>query len=104
MHSFLADAKSGVPAAGTDAIRAGKPIAEPKLEALAKFTRVIFASRGLPSQTQVAAFLAAGYGERQILEIVLALAVKTLSNYANHLFHTPLDPVFEGRRWADPRG
>ncbi|MCS7704844.1 hypothetical protein N0018_34145, partial [Pseudomonas aeruginosa] len=43
--------------------------------------------------------LAAGYGERQVLEIVLALAVKTLSNYANHLFHTPLDEMFADRAW-----
>lgn len=103
-HSFLADAKSGVPKEVTDAIRDGRPIPDAKLEALAAFTRVIFASRGLPDRKQVDAFLSAGYAERQILEIVLALAVKTLSNYANHLFHTPLDPVFEGRRWTDNRG
>jgi alkylhydroperoxidase family enzyme len=48
----------------------------------------------------VGAFLAAGYSERQILEIVLAIAVKTLSNYANHLFHTPVDAMFESRVWA----
>ena len=39
--------------------------------------------------------------ERQILEIVLAIAVKTLSNYANHLFHTPLDGAFAARAWRD---
>ncbi len=60
------------------------------------------ADRGLPKRADVEAFLAAGYSERQILEIVLAIAVKTLSNYANHLFHTPLDRVFEYRRWEDP--
>jgi len=32
---------------------------------------------------------------------VLAIAVKTLSNYANHLFHTPVDAIFAGRTWAD---
>lgn len=102
-HSFLADAKSGVPKDVTDAIREGRPIADAKLAALAEFTRVIVSSRGLPKREQVDAFLSAGYGERQILEIVLATAVKTLSNYSNHLFHTALDPVFEGRRWADNR-
>ena len=33
------------------------------------------------------------------LESVLAIAVKTLSNYANHLFHPADDPMFAGRRW-----
>lgn len=35
--------------------------------------------------------------DKHILEIVLAIAVNTLSNYANHLFHTPVDPMFAAR-------
>ena len=102
-HSFLADMKSKLDPAVTDAIRDGLPIADAKLAALATFTRTLVKSRGLPSKAAVQSFLAAGYSEQQILEIVLAISVKTLSNYANHLFHTPLDPVFEARRWADKR-
>lgn len=101
-HSFLADMKSGVPAEVTNAIRNDVPIPDTKLQALASFTRTLVAARGLPTKADVAPFLAAGYEERHILEIVLAISVKTLSNYANHLFHTPLDPMFEGRRWKDP--
>lgn len=99
-HSFLADKKSGVATEVTDAVRAGTTIPDLKLAALARFTRVLVKSRGLPSRIDVAAFLSAGYSEQQILEVVLAIAVKTLSNYANHLFHTPLDPMFESRRWT----
>lgn len=99
-HSFLADMKSGLDAEVTNAIRDDSPIADTKLAALAEFTRTLFHTRGLPSKAAVEAFLAAGYSERQILEIVLALAVKTLSNYANHLFHTPLDEMFSGRAWT----
>lgn len=98
-HSMLADMKSGLAPQVTDAVRDGGPIADARLAALAEFTRVLFHTRGLPSRAAVEAFLAAGYGERQVLEIVLALAVKTLSNYANHLFHTPLDAMFAGRAW-----
>jgi uncharacterized peroxidase-related enzyme len=100
-HSFLADMKSKLAPEVTDAIRDGTPIADGKLAALAAFTKTMINARGLPSRTNTEAFLAAGYSERQILEIVLAIAVKTLSNYANHLFHTPLDQVFAGRRWSD---
>lgn len=99
-HSFLADKKSGLAPEVTDAIRAGTAIADPKLAALARFTQVLVKSRGLPARADVESFLAAGYSEQQILEVVLAIAVKTLSNYANHLFHTPLDPMFESRRWS----
>jgi uncharacterized peroxidase-related enzyme len=98
-HSFLADKMSGVPEPVTDAIRAGTPIADAKLAELHAFTRAMVVKRGLPSAAEVAAFLAAGYSERQILEVVLAISVKTLSNFANHLFHTPVDKVFAGRVW-----
>jgi len=98
-HSFLADIASGVPAEITDALRAGKTLPDAKLEALSRFTKVMFDTRGWPGKDDVAAFLKAGYEESHVLGIVLALSVKTISNYANHLFDTPLDKPFESRRW-----
>ena len=99
-HSTLADIMSGVAPEVTDAIRNGTPISDLKLAALAEFTSVMFQTRGLPTEESVQAFLKAGFIERHILEVVLALAVKTLSNYSNHLFHTPLDEKFAARAWA----
>lgn len=98
-HSTLADKMSNVPTPVTDAIRASRPVPDARLSALAAFVEVMVRTRGLPSRRAVEAFLAAGYSERQVLEIVLAISVKILSNYANHLFHTPLDPMFEPRHW-----
>lgn len=40
------------------------------------------------------AFLDAGFHERDVLCIVLAIAVKTLSNFSDHAFATPVDAVF----------
>jgi alkylhydroperoxidase family enzyme len=60
---------------------------------------VLLTKRGRPSKADVAASLAAGYSEQQILELILAISVKTLSNYSNHLFHTTLDQAFVGREW-----
>jgi uncharacterized peroxidase-related enzyme len=98
-HSLIADQMSKVAPAVTEAIRDGRAIPDPKLAALSAFTDVLLSKRGLPSKADVAAFLAAGYGERQILELILAISVKTLSNYSNHLFHTTLDQAFVGREW-----
>lgn len=98
-HSLIADAVSKVPPAVTNAIREGRGIPDAQLAALSEFTRVMLSTRGLPARKDVEKFLAAGYTQRQVLEIVLALAVKTLSNYANHLFHTPLDKRLAPRRW-----
>lgn len=102
-HSFVADKMSNVPSAVTDAIRNDTALPDERLSALAKFTRVMVEQRGLPQTRDVEAFLAAGYSERQILEIILAIAVKTLSNYTNHLFHTPVDAMFASRTWEEPR-
>lgn len=93
-HSMMAERVSGVPAAVSAAIRAGTSIPDAKLAALHRFTQVLQNTRGLPSTSEVQAFLAVGYSERQVLEVILAIAVKTLSNYANHLFHTPVDAAF----------
>ncbi len=98
-HSFVADKMSKVPPEVTDAIRDGRPIPDAKLRALAEFTRIMLEKRGRPNKADAQAFFSAGYSERNILGIILAISVKTISNYANHVFHTPVDEVFATRVW-----
>ncbi len=98
-HSTLADRMSKVPPPVIDAVRAGTAIPDARFAALSGFTATMLASRGRPSTDEVEAFIRAGYGERHVLEIILAISVKTLSNYANHVFQTPLDAMFAGREW-----
>ncbi|MDE2344301.1 MAG: carboxymuconolactone decarboxylase family protein [Betaproteobacteria bacterium] len=97
-HSMIADKMSNVPAPVLTALREGRPLPDARLAALAAFTEVMFHSRGRPTATDLQAFTVAGYSERQALEIVLAMAVKTLSNYSNHLFHTEVDTAFSAYR------
>ena len=82
---------------GAQVAAAGR--AQAKLEALAKFTAHMHDSRGLPTKDEVAAFKAAGFGDVHIYEIILAMSVKTLSNYANHIQHTEVDAVFSAFQW-----
>lgn len=98
-HSVIADAFSKVPVDVTDAIRNGTEIKDTKLKALNSFTKELLNTRGRPCTTQVAAFISAGYTQVHILGVVLAISVKVLSNYANHLFETPLDKMFKVREW-----
>ena len=98
-HSFIADKMSKVPDEVTNAIRNGQVIPDAKLQVLSKFTLVMLDTKGRPDQDDVAVFLAAGYSEQHVLDILLAISVKTLSNYANHLFNTPLDDMFKSREW-----
>lgn len=93
-HSMIADKKSGVPEAELEALRAGETPSDPKLKAVAEFTEAMVTSRGSPGQPAVDAFMAAGYGEQQVLGVVLAIACKTFSNYVNQLSGTPVDDVF----------
>lgn len=98
-HSFLAD-RSKVPADVSGTIREDRPIADVRLQALRSFAQTMVRTRGNPRQPDAEAFLNAGYSEGQILGVVLAIGVKTLSNYTNHLFHTDVDDTFAGRRWT----
>jgi uncharacterized peroxidase-related enzyme len=98
-HSAIADTRSGVPRDVTDAIRNGTEIGDRRLRALSEFTRTMLRKRGRPDQEDVDSFLAAGFSEKQVLDIVLAIAVKTISNYTNHVFDTPVDAPFKGRVW-----
>ena len=46
------------------AVRAEEPLADEKLQALSVFTSHLFQTRGLISNAEAAAFLAAGYSEQ----------------------------------------
>jgi uncharacterized peroxidase-related enzyme len=97
-HSVIAD-NAGAPAEVVDAIREHRPIDDPKLEALSRFTTRMVDTRGWVEQGDVDAFLGAGFTEAQVLDVLLGITMKTLSNYANHLEHTPLDEPFKGRAY-----
>jgi uncharacterized peroxidase-related enzyme len=97
-HSMIADKMSGVPADVLHAIRSGQPIADGRLAALHALTTEMVRTQGQPSPAAVSAFLDAGYEEKQVLYLVLAIAVKTLSNFSNHALATPLDERFAAYR------
>lgn len=102
-HSFVADKISRVPTEVTAALRADETIPDAKLEALAAFTRALLAGRGRPRREDAAEFLAAGYEEGHMLDVILAISVKVLSNYTNRLFRTSVDDTFAGRSWSPPQ-
>ncbi len=99
-HSWIADKVSKTPEQAIQAVRDDEMIEDPKLRALAEFTRTMVISRGNPTQAQLEAFVSAGYTEKNVLEIILALAVKTINNYSNHLLHTEVDAKFASTAWA----
>ncbi|MEO9683330.1 MAG: carboxymuconolactone decarboxylase family protein [Tateyamaria sp.] len=81
-----------------NALRNETPLPE-KLEALRAFTLAIRDTHGHPSSDAVAAFEAAGYGERAILDVILIVSQKIMSNYTNAIFDTPTDEAFAAFAW-----
>jgi alkylhydroperoxidase family enzyme len=82
-----------------EALRTGEAIADSKLEALRKFVQKVVEKRGWLEESEVDSFLSAGYSRAQLLEAVVGIAQKTLSNYINHIVKTPLDSAFEPNKW-----
>ena len=56
-------------------------------------------NRGFVNDADTQAFLAAGYTNKQILEVILGVSQKVMSNYVNHFAQTPVDKVFEKFAW-----
>ena len=54
----------------------------------------------MATEEDLEAFPEAGYTVIHILGVITAIGVKTLSNYFNHIFHTPVDEAFKGRVWS----
>jgi uncharacterized peroxidase-related enzyme len=92
----------GVPGTVIAALREGKPLPDEKLEALRRFTTAVVQKRGQVSESEVQSFLAAGFQKSQIFEVLVAVALKTISNYADHIAHVPVDRQFERSRWTAP--
>jgi alkylhydroperoxidase family enzyme len=100
MHSaLLAGDPTAAPA--VEALRAGTPLPDERLEALAQFVRSVLAGRGDVSEQAWTRFRAAGYDHAQALEILLGVAAYTLSTYANRLTQAPLDAAFQPFAWPE---
>ena len=84
----------------TEALRNETPLENPKLEALRTMTLTIVRNRGHVTQEDLNTFYEAGYGERQVLEVILGLSQKVISNYTNHIANTAVDAPFQKFAWS----
>ncbi|PKG42640.1 carboxymuconolactone decarboxylase family protein [Psychroflexus sp. MES1-P1E] len=84
----------------TEALRDRKGLQDEKLQVLHETTLSIVRNRGRISDATLEAFYVAGYGERQVLDIILGVAQKTMSNYTNHIANTPVDEPFQKFTWS----
>ena len=83
----------------TEALRNKTEMPSEKLQALHQMTLAVTKNRGNVSQDEMDAFYTAGYNQSHLLEIILGLSQKVISNYTNHIAETPLDDGFEKYAW-----
>lgn len=101
-HSMIAKHMAKADPAIVEALRNGKPLSDSKLDALASFARAVVKNRGVVCGQTLDKFITAGYSREQVLEVLLGVAFKTLSNYTNHIINTPLDVAFQAEAWDEP--
>ena len=94
-HSTIAKGMLKVPAAVVAAVRAGQPVADAKLNALVNLTREFVQSRGHVAPETIQSFLKSGYRNEQIGEVLIGVALKTISNYTHHLSPVEIDTPFK---------
>ncbi|MGI9344522.1 MAG: carboxymuconolactone decarboxylase family protein [Gammaproteobacteria bacterium] len=99
-HSAVAK-HAGLPDADIDALRTGAPLDDPRHEALRQFATVMVRKRGWPDPADVESLMAAGYNNATILDVILGIGMKTLSNYTNHVADTPVDEAFAKFAWSE---
>jgi len=82
------------------AVREGKRVPDARLRTLVEFTQRVVRERGWVGEGAVRAFLDAGFSRQQVLELLVGVTLKTLSNYANHIVETPLNAELAGEQWT----
>jgi AhpD family alkylhydroperoxidase len=73
------------------AVRAGEATGDAKRDALVHFVRLLVKTHGTVPEAEVSAIREAGYAERQIVEIALAVTSITFTNLVNRINDTTLD-------------
>lgn len=99
-HTAVAQKKAKMNAEDVDALRGQRDVADPKLQAVASFTRAVIRHRGAVLDEDLTAFLDAGFTHPQALEVVLGVSLATLCNFGNNLAQVPLNPELDAYRWT----
>jgi len=99
VHSTFA-LEDGLAQSEIDAIRQGKLPSDGKYAALSALTRALIETRGNVGEAVIARFIAAGYAETQLLEVVAGIGVSTLAATTTNLAGTPIEDRLKAQAWA----
>lgn len=92
--------KASVPEDVIEALRDRREVPDARLAALAGFAQAVVRERGWVAGREIDNFLEAGFTKQNVLEVILGISLKTLSNYSNHITGTPLNPELAALAWS----
>ncbi len=72
-------------------VRAGRSSINQKLDALAAFVVEVTQKRGHASDTAIAALLDSGYSRENLMDILVLIGIKTISNYVHSVTRVAID-------------
>ncbi len=98
-HSTFA-LQHGVDPETVAAIRAGGLSDDPQLQALGQITLRILENKGAIGAAEIRPFLNAGFHTSQILELLIGIAAKIITNFASKIAGVPLDDAFAEHAWT----
>jgi alkylhydroperoxidase family enzyme len=97
-HTALALGQ-GVRSEETDAIRARLVPSDRRFASLSTLAKTLIEKRGHLSGQELDAFLAAGFTQEQILEVIAVVAASAITNYAGIIANPPLEEQFQQFAW-----
>lgn len=72
-------------------IRSGSAAFDPKLDALVALAGAVAETRGRPDSALLDAFFDAGYTKEQLIDVLIVIGDKTISNYLHNITQIPID-------------
>jgi uncharacterized peroxidase-related enzyme len=93
-HSTIAQSFLYTSSEIVTAVLNGQPVPDAKLNALVALVTEVVRERGNVKDKTLQTFITAGYKKEQVMELLLGIALKTISNYLDHICPTTLDQAF----------
>ena len=94
-HTAIALKKAGLERDLVRALQERASTGNARFDALVAFTRAVILTRGKVAKGELADFVAAGFTEQHVLEVILGVSLATLCNFANNLAGTDINPQLQ---------
>lgn len=86
--------QAGVAQADIELVEKGSLPEDRRLRSVVSATWQVLDTKGWLGPSDLASLEAEGIDRAQLYEVVALVGLKTISNYVNHIAHTPIDPPF----------